>query len=95
MSEKKVVQGGFRATVALLIAIIALIIAIMAFNRTGGEIDFRAQIKDLQTRVEKIKEETTEKVDKVREETAEALEHMSGAIKKKESKPEESSGQAE
>ena len=95
MSERKVVKGGFRATLALLIAIIALIIAIMALNRTGGEIDFNAQIKDLQTRVEKIKEETTEKVDRVREEMAEALEGVSKAIKKEESETEGSGGQEE
>jgi len=73
-AEAKVVKGGFRATLALIISIIALIVAIVAFNRTGGEADLNAQIKDLRTKMEKMKNETAEKVGKVRDETAKALE---------------------
>jgi hypothetical protein len=36
-AETKVVKGGFRATLALIISIIALVLAIVAFNRTGTE----------------------------------------------------------
>ena len=35
--EKKVVKGGFRATLALIVSIIALVFAVLAFNRTGGD----------------------------------------------------------
>jgi hypothetical protein len=69
--EKKVVKGGFRATLALIISIVALIVAIVAFNRTGGEADLNSQIKDLRAKVEKMKKETSERVNKVREETGE------------------------
>ncbi|NIO03045.1 MAG: hypothetical protein GTN74_00095 [Proteobacteria bacterium] len=84
-AEKKIVRGGFRATLALLISIIALILAFIAFNRTGGEVDLNAQIRELRARMEKMKQETSERVDRVREETAEALEGISKALKKEES----------
>ena len=85
-AEAKVVKGGFRATFALIISIIALIVAIVAFNRTGGQTDLNAQIKDLRTRMEKMKKETTEKVGKVREETSKALEKIGIDVKKEEKK---------
>lgn len=84
-SEKRVVKGGFRATLALIISIIALILAIIAFDRTGGEADLNAQIKELRSKMDKMKEETSERVDKVREETAEALESIGKAIRREES----------
>jgi len=81
-NEKKVVKGGFRATLALIISIIALILAIVAFNRTGGQADLNAQIKDLTTKMEKMKTETSERVNKVREETAKALKKIGIDVEK-------------
>jgi hypothetical protein len=47
MSQRTtIVKGGFRSTLALLISIVALILAIVSFNRTGGEADLKAQIRD-------------------------------------------------
>ena len=89
--EKKVVKGGFRATLALIISIIAVILAVMAFNRSGGQVDLNAEIKDLRAKMEKMKKETTERVSKVRQETAEALEDISKAIRKEKPGPEEPS----
>ncbi len=86
MGAEKVVRGGVRATLALLISIVALIVAIIAFNRTGGQADFNAQIKDLRTKIEKMKKETSEKMSKVRQETAKALEKVGIDIKKEEKK---------
>lgn len=80
--EKKVVRGGFRATLALIVAIIALIFAIMAYDRTGGQADLNAEIKDLRAKMEKMKKETAEKVSKVRQETTKALEKIGVDIKK-------------
>jgi hypothetical protein len=85
-AETRVVKGGFRATLALIISIIALIVAIVAFNRTGGQADLNAQIKDLRTKMEKMKKETSEKMSKVRDETAKALEKVGIGIKKEEKK---------
>jgi hypothetical protein len=86
MGAEKVVKGGFRATLALIISIIALILAVVAFNRAGGQADLNAQIRDLRTKMEKMKKETSEKVSKVRDETTKALEKLGIGIKKEEKK---------
>jgi len=83
-AEQKVVKGGFRATLALIISIVALILAIIAYNRTGGQANLNAQINDLRSKMEKMKTETSERVNKVREETATALEKLGKAVKKEE-----------
>ena len=82
--EKKVVKGGFRATLALTISIIALILSIMAYTSTGQDEDLRARIKNLQTKMESMKQESSKQIDNLRGETANALEKMSKAVKKKE-----------
>jgi len=82
--ETKVVKGGFRATLALIISIIALILSIMAYTSMGKEEDLRAHIKDLQTKMESMKQESSKQIDKLRGETANALEKLSNAVKKKE-----------
>jgi len=64
-AEKKVVKGGFRATLALLFSIIALILAIVAFNRTGGQADLKAQVGELSTKLEKMKQETGKALEKI------------------------------
>ncbi|MFB0521494.1 MAG: hypothetical protein ACETWD_08725 [Desulfatiglandales bacterium] len=87
--EKKIVKGGFRATFALIVSIIALIFAIIAFNRTGGEADLRAQISELQGTIKTLRMETSEKVDKVRQETTKALKKVGIEIKKEAVKKEE------
>ena len=86
MSAETRVKGGFGATLALIVSMIALIVAIVAFNRTGGQADLNAQIKDLRTKMEKMKKETTEKMSKVRDETAKALEKVGIDVKKEEKK---------
>lgn len=85
-AETKVVKGGFRATLALIISIVALVLAVVAFNRTGTEGALKAQIKDLQTTMERMKQESSQHLDKVREETAKALENLGKTIRKKENK---------
>lgn len=85
MSEKTtIVKGGFRATLAFLISIVALILAIVAFNRTGGEADLKAQIRDLHVKMKTLKKETAERVNKVRQETAKTLERIGIEVSKEE-----------
>jgi membrane protein insertase Oxa1/YidC/SpoIIIJ len=84
--EKKIVKGGVRANLALLISIIALILAIIVFNQSGGKADLQAQLKELKTKMEGIKRETSEQMGKLREETANTMEKIGKAIKKKEDK---------
>jgi septal ring factor EnvC (AmiA/AmiB activator) len=59
--ETKVVKGGFRATLALIISIIAIIFAIMAYQSTGKDAAFNQRIKDLQATIEAMKQETSKK----------------------------------
>ena len=82
--ETKIVKGGFRATLALLIAIAALILSIVAYTSTAREGELNARIKDLQASMEKIRQESTKQMDKLRQETANTLEKLSEAVKKKE-----------
>jgi len=79
--EKKNVRGGFRATLALVISIIAVILALVSFSRSGVEHDLQSRIKDLQVKLEAMKKESAERVDRVREETAEALGRLSEKLK--------------
>ena len=81
-NEKRIVRGGFRSTVALLISIIALILAIMALERSGGNNNLKAQIQDVQQRIEEMKRETAKRVEDMRQETSDAVERMRSAIKK-------------
>jgi hypothetical protein len=79
---QKIVRGGFRATVALIISIIALVIAVVAYDRSGDRPDPTAQITDLKAKIEKMKQETSQRIDKIREESAKTLDKMSKVLKK-------------
>lgn len=80
--ETKVVKGGFRATLALFISIIALVLSFMAYNSTGKEEDLKDRLKDLQTTIEVMKQETSKKMDRMRSETVDTLEKLSKSLKK-------------
>ena len=82
--ETKVVKGGFRATLALIISVIALILSLFAYSSTGKEEDLRARIKELQGTIEVMKKETSNKMDMLRNETADTLEKLSKSLKKEE-----------
>jgi hypothetical protein len=68
----------------LLISIVALILAIVSFNRTGGEADLKAQIRDLHVEMKTLKKETPERVNKVCQETAKTLERIGIEVSKDE-----------
>ena len=68
--EPKIVKGGFRATLALFISIIALILSLLAYNSTGKEEDLKDRIKELQATIEIMKQETSKKLEMLRNETA-------------------------
>ncbi len=95
MAEKaqKIVKGGFRATMALIIAIIALIFSIISYQRTGGTISLEDEIKTLQKKTETLKKETIQQVEKLEEktkklkqETGEALEKLGKTLKLEEAR---------
>ena len=77
----KIVKGGFRATLALIISVIALFLSIFAYTSSEREKDLKARIQDFQATMEKMKTESAEQIDKIRNETAKALEKMSNAVK--------------
>ena len=78
---KKIVKGGFRATLALVISIIAFFISIIAYTSSQNEKDLNARLQDFQAKFEKMKAESYEQINKIRNETAKALEKMSNAVK--------------
>lgn len=80
----KIVKGGFRATLALILSIIAIVLAFISYNRTGYQEELNAKVKSLQTKMEKMKSETSERLKKVREETSNVLKKAGIDIKKNE-----------
>lgn len=58
---------------AMIIAIIALILAILAYQRTGGELELRKRMDSL-----------SGALDTLRERTADLLDRMEAALRKKE-----------
>jgi cell division protein ZapA (FtsZ GTPase activity inhibitor) len=85
---EKIVKGGFRATLALIVAVIALIFAIISYQRTGGLIGLNDEIKALQKKTDTLRNETFQQVEKLEEktkklkqETGEALEKFGKTLK--------------
>ena len=84
VEEKVKPRGSFRSSLALLISLIALILSIVAYSRTGGDSDLKSEITKLQTRIKEMKNETSDQVKRLREETGKTIEKLGKAIKKKE-----------
>jgi membrane protein implicated in regulation of membrane protease activity len=83
-NETKIVKGGFRATLALIISIIAVVLSIMAYNRSGGSPDLNAQVKELKEKMGTIRQDMSKQVDTLRDETAKTLDTLSESLKTKE-----------
>lgn len=72
--------------ITLLIAVVALIIAILAYQRTGGTVDLKRQMEsmtsspDLKKQVDALVAMT----DALREKTADALERLEKVVRKTE-----------
>ena len=88
---EKIVKGGFRATLALIIAIIALVFSIISYQRTGGLVGLNDQVKALQKKTDTLKKETVQQVEKLEEktkklkqDTGEALEKLGKTLKLRE-----------
>ncbi|MCF8131063.1 MAG: hypothetical protein K9N10_21335 [Deltaproteobacteria bacterium] len=81
--QTKIVKGGFRSTLALIIALIAIILSYMAYSSSTKDEGLNAQINRLQATMEKIKAESGDQLDKLREETAKTLDKMSEALNMK------------
>jgi len=86
--QTKIIKGGFRATLALFISIVALILSILAYNRTGTQADLHAEINDLNAKLKKLGQETSERMNRVVQETGKALGKISDGIEKRGKKQE-------
>lgn len=73
-------KGSFLTTLALLISIIALLLALIAFQRTGGKDNINLQVRDLQAKIDKISSEMVIRVDALWKKSAETLENVGKAI---------------
>jgi hypothetical protein len=90
---EKIVKGAFRATLALIIAVIALILSIVSLQRTGGLVGLNNRIKSLQKSTDTLKKETIqqmenleEKTKKFKKETGEALEKLGKTLRLEEAR---------
>ncbi|MCG2774651.1 MAG: hypothetical protein L6406_03130, partial [Desulfobacterales bacterium] len=54
----------------------------IAYQSTGKEATLNERIKDLQAKIENMKQETSKKIDKLRNETAGTLENIGKSMKK-------------
>ncbi len=72
-------RGGFTATLALMLAIIAIIISLLAYQRAGGKTE--QQITALKAKIAELKKGEKE----LREKLATILEKITGSIKEEES----------
>jgi len=81
-NEKKVVKGGFRSTLALIISIIALVFSLLAYNQIRSQKDLNRELKSLQKKLQELTAETSEKLEKVKADTGEALEKLGKSVKK-------------
>ncbi len=84
--ETRIVKGGFRSTLALVLSIVALVISLISYGRTGGQLDLNAQMQELRSTVSTVRKETAGQIDRMRQETANALERLSESLKTGEGK---------
>ncbi len=66
MSEKGG-RGRGIAFLALLISIAALVIAVMAYKRTGGDLNLRKRVESLQQALESARQDTANAIERLEE----------------------------
>jgi hypothetical protein len=67
--------------VALIIAIVALVVAVLAYARTGGIQELRSQVSALGSTTESLRAKTTDTLDALRAKTADTLERLEKAVR--------------
>ena len=80
---EKIVTGRFRANLALIFSILALVVSLVAFSRAGDHRVLKAEIKNLQEKMVEVKEETADRLDKVRQDTGRVLDKLGNSLKYK------------
>ena len=86
--EKVIVKGGGRPTLALIIAIIALIFALIAFYRTSEQSNFKERLKTLNDKMQTLKKESSEEIGKILKETKKSLQNLKIEVERKGQKTE-------
>ena len=86
--EKVIVKGGGRPTLALIIAIIALIFALIAFYRTGEQSNLKERLKTLNDKMQTMKKESSEEIGKILKETKKSLQNLKIEVGRKDQKTE-------
>jgi hypothetical protein len=66
---------------ALIIAIVALVFAVLAYGRTGGIQELRSQVSALGSTTESLKVKTTDTLDTLRAKTADTLDRLEKAVR--------------
>jgi hypothetical protein len=78
----KAAKGELRATLALIIAVIALIFSIVSYQRTGGLAGLNDRIKTLQKSTDTLKKETIQQMEKLEEKTKKYTKETGEALEK-------------
>ena len=81
--EKVIVKGGGKPTLALIIAIIALIFALIAFYRTSEQPDFQEKINNLNSKIQSMKKESSVQMGKILKETKKSLQNLKIEVERK------------
>ena len=84
--QTKIVKGGFRAALALITSITALVLSILAYNRTPDQTMLSAEIQKFETKINEMRKETSAQVDKIRQEPLKGLKKIDRAIRKEDGK---------
>ncbi len=67
--------------VSLIVAIVALVVAVLAYARTGGIQELRSQVSALGSTTESLRVKTTDTLDTLRGKTADTLERLERAVR--------------
>ena len=63
--EQNVVKGSFSSRLALVLSIIALVLSIVAYNRTGVHNQFATDINRIEKKMQDFKQETKKALEKI------------------------------
>lgn len=67
--------------VTLIIAIVALVVAVLAYARTGGIQELRSQVSAFGSSTESLRAKTTDTLETLRAKTADTLERLEKAVR--------------
>lgn len=80
----KIVKGGFRATLALILSLGALAVSLFTYATSSREEGLEARLQELQSAMETLRAESADQLDTIRRQTAEALDSLSDTIRRDE-----------